>query len=161
MIFSSSDTRRGKAVSLLGRNTMYALVVSLCLASLLVVLIPNANANSVIQEKAKEIVIQDILKKLAALYYVFAQDRGKTFAVIIKDFSLEDEKTFAVVDDKAFWVIILPARMKKDLGEESVGIGQEFALKKVRKDLIALTRAKGLKRQFTVPLRAQELPHPK
>jgi hypothetical protein len=36
---------------------------------------------------------------------------GKTLTVVIKDFSLEDEETYAIVEeDKEFWIITLPAR---------------------------------------------------
>jgi len=77
---------------------------------------------------------------------------------MIKDFSFGDKETYAiVVEDERFWVIYLPTRMEK-YEPRGTACCKDFPLKKVRKELVSITRAKALKRQFTVPLREEELP---
>jgi hypothetical protein len=106
----------------------------------------------------KEDIIQGVLGNFQLFYYSDKENRGRTFSLVIKDFDLDDEETYAISEkEKRFWVIDL--QQVRDKHGMLTGICcKEFPLRKVREELVMATRAKGLKRPFTVPLRKEDMP---
>jgi hypothetical protein len=78
--------------------------------------------------------------------------RGKTFEVLIKDFSLQDEETYAIVEERDdFWVISLPAERKELFGTDDICVCRVLSLRKVTRDVVNNTRNNAIVRKFTVP----------
>lgn len=100
----------------------------------------------------KEDYINEILSQLGKLYYSNPMVRGKQFEVLIRDFSLNDDETYAIVDAlDNFWLINLPVGRKKTFGTEGISVWKSFSIDNVEKTAIDETRKKAIKRQFTVP----------
>lgn len=107
----------------------------------------------------KDVMLRQTVEEFQRLFYNDPNKRGKTFDVIIKDFGVDDEETYAIVDQiSRFYMISLWAYESKDQGVERVCVCSESSIGRVREDLIAQTRSKGIPRQFTVPVREQDLP---
>ncbi len=103
----------------------------------------------------KEKIIQGVLGHLQYLYFNSPERHGKTYKVTIKDFDLHDEKTYAITDeDNTFWIIFLS---EEESTPDRFFCCNEFRLDHVRKDLVTITRDKGLQFQFTVPVREEDL----
>ncbi len=119
--------------------------------------VPTLGAQADEAESAKEEIIRGILIDFQHEHYVDPNKCGRIYSVVIKDFCPDDKKTYAIIDQlQEFFVISIPAKKKSPAcGKACSSIHWQ---RKVRKDLVALTRAKGLKRHFTVPLRAEDLP---
>jgi hypothetical protein len=108
-------------------------------------------------EGTKDEIIRGILSDFQQEFFINPRLRGKTFEVVIKDFSVDDAKTYALIDAlSSFFVISIPD--KRDNPVCGSACSKRHRLGKVRKELIAITRAKGLKRQFTVPQQQEDLP---
>jgi len=103
--------------------------------------------------KTKDDFINDILSQLKGSYFVDPLLAGKTFRVDIKDFSLADDETYAIVEGlDDFWIIVLPAETKKIYGtDQELCVCRSHKVKFVRKELVEVTRQNSLVRQFTVP----------
>jgi hypothetical protein len=98
-------------------------------------------------------LLEEIIKQFQRDHYVDPTKRGKTYQVLIKDFAIEDEQTYAIEDQlDRFWIITLPRRLDKDAGVEDVCVCQDFPVSEVRPDLVAMTLEKGIWKQFTVPI---------
>ena len=104
-------------------------------------------------------MLRQTVEEFQRLFYNDRNKRGKTFAVIIKDFGVDDEETYAIVDQTSrFYMISLWAYESRDQGVERVCVCSESSIGKVREELVAQTRSKGIRRQFTVPVREEDLP---
>ena len=103
-------------------------------------------------EAAKEPLITSILKQFVRVYSLDRNSKGRTFTVVLKRFEVDDEQTYAIIEeDETFWVIALPALAKRNVGVAEPLVGQEFPLGKVRPELIAQVRENPVIRQFVVP----------
>jgi hypothetical protein len=108
-------------------------------------------------ESLKEEIIRGILNDFKLEFYFDPKTRGKTYEAIIKDFSREDERTYAVIDAlNSFLVISIPD--KKRYPVCGGACSKIFRLNKVREDLVTATRTQGLRRKFTVPAREEDFP---
>ena len=138
--------------SLIKQRTFYRLIIGLALLFMWACQphpVLSFEASSV---KTKEDLIDDILTDLGRVYFVDLDKRGRTYDVLIKDFSSDDDETYAIVEElDRFWIIILPKQLKKNIGVEEVCACRDFDLSKVRKDLVDITRTHGLRMRFTVP----------
>ncbi|MGH7404255.1 MAG: hypothetical protein ACREJA_00045 [Candidatus Methylomirabilales bacterium] len=155
MTSSSFDTPRGsgRAKPPLGRK-IFPLVISFGVLVGGALTSPPRLAPMGSNRDFKEALIERMLTSLGDLYSTNLKLRGKTFDVVIRDFSPEDdEETYAIIDElERFWVINLPGKTKwKTLGVEGICVCKELSLRKVREDLVSATRNNGLRRQFTVP----------
>ncbi|TLY24396.1 MAG: hypothetical protein E6K64_06885, partial [Nitrospirae bacterium] len=55
--------------------------------------------------QGKEDVIKGILGNFQLSYYFDKENRGKAFSLLIKDFDLDDDETYAISEnEKRFWV---------------------------------------------------------
>jgi len=110
---------------------------------------------------SKNHYINNIVDELTDTY---SRDRiiaGKRIKITIKDFSLEDEDTYAIVEAGAkgvegpdrWWIIDLPVARKKIHGPYSntLCVCRSYPLDRARKDLLAETREKGIVKRITVP----------
>jgi hypothetical protein len=126
--------------------------------------------------KTKDALIQNILDQLTFMY---SDDRdliGKTFKVTIKDFSVNDDKTYLIIDGVArtntyvieevtadFWTVTLPRGLKKIDPEYykdndlSILLGGQHRVEVMRKDLVSATRKNGIVREITIPKKRKEL----
>lgn len=104
----------------------------------------------------KEEIIRGILIDLQLEFYVNPSLRGKSFEAVIKDFSPDDEQTYAIIDElNSFFVISISDKKKNPVC--GTACSKVLKLNKVKKGLVALTRERALQRQFTVPLREEDL----
>jgi hypothetical protein len=103
--------------------------------------------------KTKDDFINDILSQLKGSYSGDPLLAGKTFRVDIKDFSLDDEETYALVEGlDDFWIIVLPMKWKKLYGtDQELCVCRSHKLQFVRKELVRATLTNSVVRQFTVP----------
>jgi len=101
------------------------------------------------------------VKELTSIYSDNRIIAGKRIKITIKDFSLEDEDTYAIIEAGAkgvegpddWWIIVLPATRKKIHGPYSntLCVCRGYSLNSARKDLLAETREKGIVKWITVP----------
>jgi len=150
---SGIGNRAGVFASSRARSRLLLLCLGLLALSALIALPRLAAAEN--GDSAKEAIVAQILEQFKGLYYgdPICLCRGKTFSIVIKNFRLDDEKTYAIIDEnKRFWVIDLPAKVKQAFGVAEPFIGEEFPLRQVREKFVSATRAEGLLRQFTVPI---------
>ena len=119
--------------------------------------------------KTKDVLIQNILDQVSLMYGNRRDLVGKTFKVTIKDFSVNDDETYVIIDGVArtntyvieeitddFWTATLPRGWKKihpeDKGDDlSVMLAGQHRVEIVRKDLVSATRKNGIVRQVTIP----------
>lgn len=99
----------------------------------------------------KEELISAILADLARVYFVDVDKRGKTYNVLVKNFTPDDDETYVIIEElNRFWIIFLPNKLKKTIGIEEVCACADFELSKVRKELVTVTREMAVKAQFKV-----------
>lgn len=99
----------------------------------------------------KDEVLADILYQFEVGYSIDPKMVGKTLTVVIKDFSLEDEETYAIVEeDKDFWIITLPVKWHQLHGYYGAYVGVSHKANLVRKELVSTTREHGTIFYFTV-----------
>jgi len=125
--------------------------------------------------KTKDALIQNILDQLTFMY---SDDRdliGRTFKVTIKDFSVNDDETYVIIDGVArtntyvieevtddFWTVTLPRGWKKIHPEDkredlTVMLGGQHRVEIVREDLVSATRKSGIVREITIPKERKSL----
>jgi len=99
----------------------------------------------------KDEVLADVLYQFEAEYSIDPKMVGKILTVIIKDFSLEDEETYAIVEEeKEFFIITLPVRWNQLHGYYGACVCRSHKTKLVRKELVSMTREQGTVFYFTV-----------
>jgi hypothetical protein len=117
----------------------------------------------------KDVLIQNILDQLTFMYSGHRDLIGKTFKVTIKDFSVNDDETYVIIDGVAltntyvieeitddFWTATLPRGWKKIHPEDkaddlTIMLGGQHRVEIVRKDLVSATRKNGIVREITIP----------
>ena len=126
--------------------------------------------------KSKDAFIQEILDKLTFIYTRDPEPAtvGKTFKVTIKNFSVNDEETYVIIDGIArtyywheptddFWTVTLPRGLKIIDPEYykgdnlSILLGGQHRVEIVRKDLVNTTRKSGIVREITIPKQPKPL----
>jgi hypothetical protein len=99
----------------------------------------------------KDEVLADVLYQFEAEYSIDPKMVGKILTVVIKDFFLEDEETYAIVEEKKdFWIITLPVRWHQLHGYYGAYVGRSHKTNLVRKELVSMTREQGTVFYFTV-----------
>jgi len=92
----------------------------------------------------KDDVLARALYQFEVGYSIDPKLVGKTLTIVIKDFSLEDEETYAIVEEeKEFWIITLPRRWNELHGYYGVFVGRSHKVNLVRKELVSVTREQG------------------
>ena len=133
--------------------------VPLLLLSMLTLVLFSATTLAGEAENSKETIIRGILADFQLEHFADPKLRGKTFDVVIKDFSPDDDETYVIIDKlREFYVISIADKRRSPVCGSACS--NVFRLSKVRNDLVTLTRAKGLLRRFTVPKRKEDLPPP-
>ncbi len=114
--------------------------------------VPSAEFPRSAVPPTKDVVIADVLYQLEGLYSLDPKRTGKTLTVVIKDFSLEDDETYAIVEEhKDFWIITLPVRWNTLHGYYGVCVCISHKTKLVRKELVSTTIEEGTVLYFNVP----------
>lgn len=97
-------------------------------------------------------IIARIMQQLENTYSIDPKLTGRTLTAVIKDFSLDDEETYAIVEEmEKFWIITLPVRWDTLHGYYGTHVGPSHKVELVRKELVSLTREQGIIFYFTVP----------
>lgn len=77
--------------------------------------------------------------------------------VLIKDFSLGDKETYAIIGElNYFFVISIPEKKKRPIC--GAACSNVFQLDKAKEVLVAATITHGVRREFVIPLTEEELP---
>lgn len=105
--------------------------------------------------------MNDIVDELRSFYAHNPIIAGKQIKITIKDFSLQDEATYAIVEagDKNvegpdnFWITDLPEGRKKFHGPyiNVLCVCRSYAFERLSKDFVAGLRKNGIVKTITVP----------
>jgi len=146
-------------------RTKYRSWIFFIAISLFIAIVPQAAIPAV--PNMKDVLVDKILDQLTIMYSPGnSTTKGKTFKVTIKDFSVDDDETYLIVEGIArthvyqeptddFWRVTLPRRLKtfnrKHTNDLSILLGGQHQVDIVRKDLVSATRRNGIVREITIP----------
>lgn len=131
------------------RYILWLLLISLTLVATYACNLQVGVAAEVSASKAKATIVNEIVMQLEHWYASDPSFQGRTITVIIKDFSLNDEETYAIIEDiNAFWIVSLPAERRKLFGTEDVCVCRALNFDKVERTLAEDIRRNGIVRKF-------------